>query len=85
MLEQWMKPYQILPLLILYVMKILIHIYTFFPEVPEHYEVLYSGARYEANTQNTSDYDTTMDLYVSNIYKNDKNAWSTIYEVIYER
>ena len=42
--------------------------------------MIVTGARYEGNTQNTSDYDMTMDLNVSNIDKNDKNIQRTIYK-----
>ena len=43
---------------------------SFIPEVPEDHEVIGTGDRYEGNTQKTSDYDTKMDLYVSNIDTN---------------
>ena len=43
---------------------------SFLPEVPEDHKVLGIGSRNEGNTQKTSDYDTTMDLYVSNIDTN---------------
>ena len=52
---------------------------SFLPEVPENNEVLGEGARDEVNTYNTSYYDTRMDLYISNIYKNENNTWRTIY------
>ena len=55
----------------------------FLPEVSEDHEVLGAGDRDEENTQKTSDYDTTMDLDVANIDKNDNNTWMTIYEAIY--
>ena len=38
------------------------------PEVSEDHELLGAGARDEENTQKTSDYDTTMELDVVNIY-----------------
>ena len=53
--------------------------------MPEDHEVLGAGDRYEGNTQNISDYDTTIYLDVANIDKNDKNPWGTIYKAIYER
>ena len=37
--------------------------------MPEYNEVLGTGARYEGNTQKTSDYNTTIDLDVENIDK----------------
>ena len=40
--------------------------------MPEDHEVLGTGAIDEENTHNTSDYDTTTDLYVANIDKNEK-------------
>ena len=57
---------------------------SFLPVVPEDHEVLFSGARYEENTQNTSYYDVTMDLDVANIDENYNNIWRTIYEAIDE-
>ena len=42
--------------------------------------MIVAGARDEGNTQNTSDYDTTMDLDVANIDKNVNKTWGTIYE-----
>ena len=42
----------------------------FLPEVLEDFEVLDAGSRYELNTYNTSEYDTTIDLDVANIDKN---------------
>ena len=57
---------------------------SFLPEVPEDHEVLGAEARDEENTQKTSDYDTTMDLDVANIDKNDNNTWRTIYEAVDE-
>ena len=44
--------------------------------------MLGKGDRDEGNTQKTSDYDMTMDLYVLNIDKNEKKTWKTIYEAI---
>ena len=52
---------------------------SFLPELPEDHEVLGAGARDEENTQKTSDYDTTIDLKVANIDKNDNNTQGTIY------
>ena len=52
--------------------------------MPEDHKVIDAGARDEVNTSNTSDYDTTMDLDVAHIEKNDKNKWRTIYEAIDE-
>ena len=46
---------------------------SFIPELSEDHEVLGAGARDEENTQKTSDYDTTIDLNVANIDKNDNN------------
>ena len=43
------------------------------------------GSRDEGNTQNTSDYDTKIDLDIVNIDKNDKDTQRTIYEAICER
>ena len=57
---------------------------SFLPVLPEYHEVLGAGARDEENTQKTSEYDTTMVLYVANIDKNDNTTWRTIYEAIGE-
>ena len=46
---------------------------SFLPGVPEDHGVLGAGARDGENTQKTSAYDTTMDLNVANIDKNDNN------------
>ena len=46
--------------------------------------MLGARARDEKTTQKISDYDTTMDLYVENIDKNDNNTWRTIYKEIDE-
>ena len=46
--------------------------------------MLGKGAIDEENTQKTSDYDTTIDLNVANIDKNDNNTQRTIYREIYE-
>ena len=53
--------------------------------MPENHEVLGEGARYEENTQNTSDYDTKMYLDVANIDKNGNNTWRNIYKAIDKR
>ena len=37
---------------------------SFLSGLLEDDELLYSGARDEGNTQNTSDYDVTMDFYI---------------------
>ena len=55
---------------------------SFLPEVPEDRGVLCAGARYEGNTQKTSDYDTTMDLDVANINKKENNTCRNMYEAI---
>ena len=55
------------------------------PEVPEDHEVLGAGDIYEINIQKTSDYDTTIDLYVTNIEKYINNTWKIIYKATYER
>ena len=52
--------------------------------MPEDNEVLGAVARYEGNTQKTSDHDTIMYLYFENIDKNDNNTQRTIYESIDE-
>ena len=53
------------------------------PEVPEdspeENEVPVAGSRDEGNTHKTPEYGWTMDLYVSNIDKNDKHTCRTIY------
>ena len=54
----------------------------FFPEVTEYHEVLGTVYTDEGNTQRTSDYDTTVDLDVANIDKNNKDKRRTIYEAI---
>ena len=54
----------------------------FLPEVSEDHEVLGAGARDEVYTQETSEYDTKMDLDVANIDKSEKKACMTIYKVI---
>ena len=41
--------------------------------MPEDHEVLVVGTIDEENKHKTPDYDTTMDLVVTNIDKNDKN------------
>ena len=55
---------------------------SFLPEGPEYHEVLGAGARYREETQKTPYYDITMDSDVSNIDRNDKNTYGTIYEAI---
>ena len=44
-----------------------------------------AGDRDYENTHTTSEFDTKIDLYFSNIDKNDKNTWRTIYKAIVER
>ena len=48
----------------------------------KYHELPFIRYRYEGNTQNTPKYVRTMDLYITNIDKNDKNTWRTIYEAI---
>ena len=55
---------------------------SFLPEVTEDHEVPVAGSRYELNTQNTLNCFKKIDLNVSNIDRNDKNTWRTIYEEI---
>ena len=57
---------------------------SFLPEVPKDNEVIGAGSRYEENIHKTSDYNTTMDLDVANIDKNDNNTWRTTHKEIYE-
>ena len=54
----------------------------FLCEVTKDNEVAVAGAKYKGNTHTIPDYDTTMYLDVTNIDKNDKSTWMTIYEAI---
>ena len=51
----------------------------------EFHEVLGAGFIDELNTQKTSDYDMTIDLYVANIDENESKKWRIIYKVVDER
>ena len=51
-------------------------------EASSHPDMSISGYRYDGNTHKTQEYVRTMDIYVENIDKNDKNLWRTIYEEI---
>ena len=60
------------------------------PEVPKYKdteasdnpEVPVSGSKYGRKTHKTPEYFRTMDIYVKNIGKNDKNTWKNIYKEI---